>query len=248
MTELTKILSDCAISAEISLTNAQLLQFELYAKQLLEWNEKMNLTAITAPCDIATKHFIDSLYGLAFIAPDSKVIDVGTGAGFPGVPLKIARPDIRLTLLDSLNKRLNFLNAVTDTLKLTAVQTVHARAEDGASKKGKLREQFDVATSRAVSQLNVLAEYCLPYVRLGGRFLAYKGGDIKDELGVAKNAIKTLGGEVEEIFSYTIPNTDIHHSIVVIKKNNCNTPPISEVARENFQATTLILKHTACAF
>ena len=195
-----------------------------YASLLVSWNEKMNLTAITEPEEILTKHFLDSLYGTKFIGGNESLIDVGTGAGFPSVPLKILNPEIHLTLLDSLNKRLNFLNEVASTLELANVKTIHSRAEDGGAKKSPLREKYDVATSRAMAQLNILAEYCLPYIKVGGTFLAYKGPDVKDELKNAKNSIKVLGGEVSEIFEYKIFGTDITHSIVVIKKVK-PTPP-----------------------
>ena len=211
-------LSDLALDAGFELSDAQLAQFDNYKNLLVEWNEKMNLTAITEKHEVATKHFIDSLYGLKFLKNAKNLIDVGTGAGFPGLPLKISNPDISLTLLDSLNKRLNFLNAVVDELGLSSVTTVHSRAEDGAACGSSLRDSFDVAVSRAVANLSVLCEYCLPYVKVGGVFLAYKGGDVEDELAEAQNAIDLLGGEVNGVFKYTIPKTDITHSIVVIKK------------------------------
>ncbi|MBQ4086807.1 MAG: 16S rRNA (guanine(527)-N(7))-methyltransferase RsmG [Clostridia bacterium] len=212
------ILSDCAKAAGFELAAPQLEQFRQYADLLVEWNKKMNLTAITEPGEIITKHFIDSLYGLPYLPNGGTLIDVGTGAGFPGIPLKIARPDLSLTLLDSLNKRLTFLNEVIRELALPDVKTVHTRAEEGAVKKSPLREKFDVATSRAVAQLNALAEYCLPYVKVGGVFLAYKGGDVEEECKNAKNAVKTLGGDIRDIVSYTIPTTDITHTLVVIEK------------------------------
>lgn len=217
-------LSKCAAAAGFSLSEEQLSQFSVYADMLLDWNEKMNLTAITDPFEIAVKHFADSLYGLQFLGKNDRIIDVGTGAGFPGIPLKIARPELSCTLLDSLNKRLRFLDAVVSELKLSDTETIHSRAEDGAAKKSPLREGFDVCVSRAVSQLNVLSEYCLPYVKTGGLFLAYKGGGINEELDEAMNAIKTLGGEIDRVFRYTIPETDIAHSIVVIRKTR-PTPP-----------------------
>jgi len=216
-------LSEIANDAEFVLNSEQLNQFFSYARLLVEWNEKMNLTAITESNEIATKHFIDSLYGTKFLKNAKTLIDVGTGAGFPGLPLKIATPSLSLTLLDSLNKRLNFLNAVVDELNLSDVTTIHSRAEDGAKVGSNLRESFDVAVSRAVANLSVLCEYCIPYVKPSGVFLAYKGSDVEDEVAESQNAIEILGGEVSGIFKYTIPKTDITHSIVVIKKIK-NTP------------------------
>lgn len=213
-------LSECANSVGLPLSEEQLFKFSVYADMLLEWNQKMNLTAITQEFDIVTKHFADSLFGLKFIPKNADVIDVGTGAGFPGIPLKIASPEIHLTLLDSLNKRLTFLNAVISELNLTDTKTLHSRAEDGAAKKAALREKFDVCSSRAVSRLNILSEYCLPYVKTGGIFLAYKGGNVSEELNAAENAIKLLGGELAEVFCYTVPQTDITHSIVAVKKKH----------------------------
>lgn len=227
-------LSDCAKAAGFPLYENQLIQFENYAKLLLSWNEKMNLTAITKPEEIVTKHFVDSLYGLPYLSAGDRLIDVGTGAGFPGIPLKIARPDLSLTLLDSLNKRLTFLNEVISALKLDDAKTVHARAEEGAAKKSPLRESFDCATARAVASLGVLAEYCLPYVKVGGVFLAYKGGDVGEELASSKNAICTLGGEIAEVQKHTIPSTDITHSVVVIKKVK---PTLDIYPRQNGKIT-----------
>ena len=220
---MTQFLSDIARDAGFDLTDIQLNQFDLYKNLLIEWNKKMNLTAILDPQEIATKHFVDSLYGLKFVKNAKNLIDVGTGAGFPGLPLKIAKPELSLTLLDSLNKRLNFLSEVTNQLGLPDVTCVHSRAEDGAKTSSSLRESFDIAVSRAVANLSVLAEYCFPYVKLGGAFLAYKGGDVEEELAGAKNAIELLGGDVTGVFKYTIPKTDITHSIIVIKKIK-NTP------------------------
>ena len=223
-------LSDCAKAAGFPLFENQLKQFESYTKLLLEWNEKMNLTAITEPKEIVSKHFVDSLYGLPYLSGGDRLIDVGTGAGFPGIPLKIARPDLSLTLLDSLNKRLNFLGEVVSSLGLSDTKTVHARAEEGAKIKSPLRESFDCATARAVASLSVLSEYCLPYVKVGGVFLAYKGGDVEEECKTSKNAVCTLGGEISEIVKYTIPETDITHSIVVIQKKK---PTLDIYPRQN---------------
>ena len=211
-------LSDIAKKAGFELSDEQLNQFDVYAKLLVEWNEKMNLTAITEPFEVAIKHFIDSLYGLKFLNGKKSIIDVGTGAGFPGVPLKIAKPGLSLTLLDSLNKRLNFLTEVKEQLALKDVTCVHSRAEDGAKAGAAFRESFDAAVSRAVANLSCLCEYCLPYVKRGGVFLSYKGPDVEEELAEAQNAIETLGGEVTGLYKYTIPETDITHSIVVITK------------------------------
>lgn len=211
-------LSDLANEAGFCISDAQLEQFDTYATLLIEWNKKMNLTAITEPHDIAEKHFVDSLYGLKFLKSAKTLIDVGTGAGFPGVPLKIAKPELSLTLLDSLNKRLTFLTEVKNKLDLADITCVHSRAEDGGILTSPLRESFDAAVSRAVTNLSALAEYCLPYVKNGGVFLAYKGNDVENELAESMNAIKILGGDVTGVFKYTIPKTDITHSIVLITK------------------------------
>ncbi|MBR4890989.1 MAG: 16S rRNA (guanine(527)-N(7))-methyltransferase RsmG [Clostridia bacterium] len=211
-------LSKCTQSMGVSLSDEMLNQFKTYSDMLVSWNEKMNLTAITEPFDIASKHFVDSLAGLKFIKDAKNLIDVGTGAGFPGIPLKIACPTLSLTLLDSLAKRLKFLDAVVDELNLENVKTIHSRAEDGAKYGEALRESFDISVSRAVSRLNVLSEYCLPYVKVGGVFLAYKGSDVTEEANESLNAVKLLGGEISDIYTYPIPLTDITHSIVVIQK------------------------------
>ena len=220
---MSHLLYDTVKKMNYELTEEMLAQFSSYEKLLVEWNEKMNLTAITEHNEVVIKHFADSLFGLKFIKESSSIIDVGTGAGFPGLPLKIARPDIKLTLLDSLNKRLNFLTEVKNQLGLSDVTCVHSRAEDGAKSGSDLRESFDVATSRAVANLSVLCEYCLPYLKRGGVFLAYKGSDVDEELMNAQNAIETLGGEVTGVYQYNIPDTDINHSVVVITKVR-NTP------------------------
>lgn len=190
---------------------------------MLEWNEKINLTAITDPEEIRLKHFADSLTCLdtGCIPEGARVVDVGTGAGFPGVPIKIERDDIQLTLLDSLNKRINFLTALCDALEIQA-ECVHIRAED-AGKSERYRERFDVAVSRAVANLSVLSEYCLPLVKKGGCFLAMKGRDIDEELDAAKPIIERLGGAVEEVQLHEIQGTDIIHSIVIIRKTG-DTP------------------------
>lgn len=204
---------------ELSLTidEVQLDKLEKYAQLLKEWNEKINLTAITDDEGIATKHFLDSMTALCTGKVAGKVIDVGTGAGFPGLVLKIAKPEIGLTLLDSLNKRISFLQEVSSQLELEGIEIVHSRAEDGGQNAA-LRGSFDTVVSRAVANLRVLCEWCLPFLKVGGYFLALKGPLAEQELSDAKKAIKILGGEVEEVFEAKIPMTDLSHKIIVIKK------------------------------
>ncbi len=192
-------------------------RFGAYAELLVEWNEKMNLTAITEPDDIVIKHFLDSLLLLkAYSLPTgSSLIDVGTGAGFPSVPVALMRPDIHLTLMDSLNKRITFLQTVCHQLDIPAA-CVHARAEEVGGKP-EYREQYDAACARAVAHLRELSEYCLPYVKIGGVFIALKGYEIEQELEEAKYAIKQLGGKVEKVTKFTLPG-DNRRAIVVIRK------------------------------
>lgn len=206
---------------QISYTLQQLEQFETYHILLAQWNEKMNLTAIREPQEVALKHFADCLYGMKYIPQGARLIDVGSGAGFPGVPLKIMRPDIEVLLLDSLNKRIVFLQELIQRLGLSEISAVHGRAEESA--KGKWREKFDIATARAVANLSVLSEYCLPYVKIGGCFLAYKGSSGFEELAAAESAIQLLGAEVEEKCEYILPDSDIHHTLAVLRKTK-NTP------------------------
>jgi 16S rRNA (guanine527-N7)-methyltransferase len=205
----------------INLNEKQKSQFSSYFKLLVEWNEKINLTAITEPQDVAIKHFYDSITFLLHtdLKQGAKVIDVGTGAGFPGIPLKILRPDIELTLLDSLNKRLIFLQEVCDSINIDA-ELIHKRAEE-AGRDNKLREKFDVATSRAVANMNTLSEYCLPLVKVGGKFVAMKGKNGKEELEKAKNAIKILSGQLNKIDEFTLPIGDERTIIVVDKIKVC---------------------------
>lgn len=194
-------------------------KFITYKNLLQEWNEKINLTAITEDEEVIKKHFIDCIK--AFSENQFKeaktLIDVGTGAGFPGLPIAIMREDLNITLLDSLNKRVNFLNIVKNSLNLTNVTTIHSRAEDGARNK-ELREKFDIATSRAVANMAVLSEFCLPYVKVGGYFIALKGPAITDELNDAKNAIGTLGGKLIEVIEVSVEGTHLKHNLVIIKK------------------------------
>lgn len=213
-----QILREIAEKSNIALTDEQISKLEKYYELLIEWNQKMNLTALTEPQDVALKHFCDSILLLQYaeIKEGASIIDVGTGAGFPSVPIKIVRPDIKLCLLDSLNKRLMFLKEVVDVLNLSDVEIVHSRAEDGA-KNNKLRETFDYATSRAVAQLNVLSEYCLPYVKVGGQFVAMKGKYSQEEIANSKNAIKLLGGKCHNIKEYELIDTS-QRTIIVIDK------------------------------
>lgn len=192
-------------------------QFYTYMELLIKWNENVNLTAITEPKEVLQKHFIDSLTILAYIDENSSIIDVGTGAGFPGIPVKIVKKNIKVTLLDALNKRLNFLNDVIDNLQLSNIETIHSRAEE-AGKNKDLREKFDIATSRAVAPLNILVEYLLPFVKVGGKCLCMKGSNIEEEINNSKNAIKILGGKIEKVEEFNLPNSDIKRTIIVIKK------------------------------
>lgn len=201
----------------IPLNEKQLSQFLDYADILREWNEKINLTAITDDEGIATKHFLDSLTAFKTGVVKGKVIDVGTGAGFPGVVLKIANPEIELTLLDSLNKRIVFLNDLCERLSIGDVETVHARAEDGGRDR-KYRGQFDTVVSRAVARLSVLSEWCMPFLKQGGYFLALKGPLADAELNDARRAVKILGGKIEDVMEADIPFTDLKHKIIIIKK------------------------------
>ena len=208
----------------ITLTDEQLQQFDAYYSMLIEWNKVMNLTGITEFDDVCKLHFTDSISSTGYFdfSKELTVIDIGTGAGFPGIPLKIVFPQLKITLLDSLNKRLNFLNAVIEELGLNeigSIKTLHGRAEDYCQKKeGSLRETFDVAVSRAVANMATLSEYCLPYVKTGGSFIAYKSEKAEDELADAKGAIHLLGGKLESVNEFLLPVTDVSRTICVVKK------------------------------
>lgn len=202
----------------LSVTEVQYDALSVYADMLCAWNEKINLTAITDPEGIAEKHFFDSVFPFlseGLVPKGASLIDVGTGAGFPSCPLKVFRPDVRLTLLDSLNKRINFLSELSDTLSLDA-DCIHGRAEELGRDEG-YRECFDIATARAVANLSALCEYCLPFVRVGGAFIALKGSDGENELENAESAIKTLGGKTELCKNYTLPSGD-GRCLIVIRK------------------------------
>ncbi len=203
----------------INLNNEKILQFYNYMNLLIEWNEKMNLTAITNPEEIILKHFVDSLTIEKYILNNKKIVDIGTGAGFPGIPLKIYRDDLKITLVDSLNKRINFLNEVINNLKLKDIEAIHLRAEEFGKNK-KYRESFDIATSRAVANLATLSEYLLPTVKLEGKAICMKGSNIEEELKIGKTAIKILGGTIEKIETFYLPNSDIKRNIICIKKVN----------------------------
>jgi 16S rRNA (guanine527-N7)-methyltransferase len=205
----------------LQLSKEQYEQFIDYMRILQEWNEKINLTAIVEDEEIIKKHFIDSIKAFKrneFIEA-KKLIDVGTGAGFPGLPIAIMKSNISVTLLDSLNKRINFLNTVINKVGLTNVTTIHSRAEDGA-RDTRLREQFDIATSRAVANMSVLSELCLPYVKVGGSFIALKGPSVDEEIEESMNAIRILGGKLEKICEVKIEDTELKHNLVIVKKVN----------------------------
>ena len=203
---------------DIHISDKQAEQFAAYERLLLEWNEKINLTAITEHEQIVIKHFADSLTPVLYRDLSGKsLIDVGTGAGFPGLPLKIAVPSLKLTLLDSLNKRVSFLETVTSALSLEDVQCIHSRAED-SGKDAALREKFDFAVSRAVAPLNVLAEYDMPFVKVGGEFIALKGPAAYDEIKQAENAVKELGGEISDVKEVILPDTELKHKIIFVSK------------------------------
>lgn len=203
----------------ISLAEQQSEQLYEYYRLLVEWNSFMNLTGITEFSEVVQKHFVDSLsiVKVKNMNDVDNLIDVGTGAGFPGLPLKIVFPHLKVTLLDSLNKRIDFLNAVIEKTGLTGIETIHGRAEDFA-KPGLKREIYDLCVSRAVANLATLSEYCLPYVSIGGEFIPYKSGEVADELQDAKSAVFLLGGKVESCENFDLPGSDIHRSLVRIKK------------------------------
>lgn len=213
-----QLLQQAAEDFSLSLTSQQLAQYDSYFQLLLAWNERVNLTAITEPQEVAVKHMIDSLscYDECYFPSSARVIDVGTGAGFPGLPLKIFRPDLKLTLLDSLQKRLTFLQEVIVSLELSGIDLLHSRAEDGGQ--GRQREHYDIALSRAVARLNILCELCLPFVKNGGYFVALKGAQYQQEVAESKKALQLLGGEIAEIRPVALPGLADVRAVIYIKK------------------------------
>ena len=220
--EFKKVFMEYVKKIDIDINEEQINKFYDYMNLLIEWNNKINLTAITDYNEIILKHFVDSLTINKCIKENNYVVDVGTGAGFPGIPLKIIRDDIKIVLVDSLNKRINFLNEVIKELNLKNIETVHARAEEFGRNK-KYRQKFDIATSRAVANLSTLSEYMIPLVKINGRCICMKGKEIKEELKDSLNAIKVLGGKVENVEEFELADNDINRSIIYILKEK-DTP------------------------
>ena len=215
MEDFTNKIKETFLKHNVELTKEQISKFETYYTLLKEWNEKINLTTIIEMDDVIEKHFLDSVVANNLIKSGAKVIDIGSGAGFPGVPLKILRDDINIVLVDSVNKKVNFLNEVIKILGLKNISAVHSRIEDFANTE-KCRENFDIVVSRAVSRLNVLCEYALPFLQINGQLIAYKSVDTSLEIDEAKNAIEVLGGKLEKVVN--VPFDNMERNLIVIKK------------------------------
>ncbi|SKA91464.1 16S rRNA m(7)G-527 methyltransferase [Clostridium sp. USBA 49] len=217
--EFFEIMNTACINEKLYFDKEKYDKFMKYKDLIKEWNEKINLTAITEDEDIVKKHFIDSIkiFRFSLLNTAKRIIDIGTGAGFPGIPISIMLPEVEVVLLDSLNKRVNFLNEVIKELNLKNITALHGRAEDFAREKG-YRENFDFAVSRAVANMAVLSELCIPYVKTNGYFIALKGPSVEEEINEGKKAIVTLGGVIEDIINVDIENTDLKHNLVIVKK------------------------------
>ena len=218
--EQEKKLIEAMKSLDIELNHEKCGQLLKYYEMLVEKNKVMNLTAITEFDEVVLKHFVDSaalVKAFELEGKELRVLDMGTGAGFPGIPLKIIFPELQVVLMDSLNKRINFLKDVIAELSLTGIEAIHGRAEEFGRKED-FREEFDLCVSRAVANLATLSEYCIPYVKIGGYFIPYKSGNIEEELSSAKNAVKVLGGKIEAVTEFNLPDSDIARSFVKIKK------------------------------
>ena len=209
---------------DIEIDEEKVIKFYKYMNLLIEWNKKINLTAIIEPNDIILKHFVDSLSLVKSIKlnGDESLIDVGTGAGFPGIPIKIMFPNLKIILIDSLNKRLLFLNEVINILGLDKIELVHGRAED-LGKNSNYREKYDLCVSRAVANISTLSEYCIPFIKLNGYFICYKADGCMNEINIGKNAIKVLGGKIKNIDEFVLPDSDMSRNVIIIDKIK-NTP------------------------
>ena len=218
--EFSKEIKEKLNKINIEIEDIQREKFYNYMNLLVEWNEKINLTAITEPKEVILKHFVDCITILKYIPKDARIVDVGTGAGFPGIPLNIMESSSKYTLVDSLNKRINFLNEMIDVLELKNISTIHSRIEDFAKNN---KESYDIATSRAVASLNVLLEYLLPLVKVGGVCICMKGSNVQEEIENSKKVLEVLGGKIESIEELVLPDSDIVRNIIIVRKIK-NTP------------------------